>query len=293
MKKRKEGLESLDSAIQIAQMDKFIEDFDKNIKKSSKKEFKKAVQLAAPIIILLVAFFATENPLFIAIGGGIMCTIATVTLVRETINSFRILNCSKEDIIREDELEETLERGVLKTPHTDFYTEEYVRDLEANDSKSPDEKKYEEALEKQMNKRRTLETDEFLDCQKTKVRILEELEIYNSFYSLPPISISTYEWNTFFEELYALFATANLEINFYRVMSELLRYTLSKALVNASKSITIENFLDNLYYINGGYGNMGIDTSLITEKDLKNLAKKLRAQIQSSKGIFKNKSQNF
>lgn len=133
--------------------------------------------------------------------------------------------------------------------------------------------------------RKNSKPDNTVNSSSIKARLLEELNTYLYAYKLPPIDITEDEWNIFLNELEVLLKSKNAEICFYRVCSELLRKTCAKALVNKIEAISIQTLIDNLYYIEGGYGNLGLGTEIISSKEIVALTEKLKNKTTPSKII--------
>ena len=66
---------------------------------------------------------------------------------------------------------------------------------------------------------------------------------------MPPIEISSNNYQIYFDSLYDLLINKNDINEFYDITSRLLRITLSNSLINNSSSITIKNLVDNLKYM--------------------------------------------
>lgn len=131
-----------------------------------------------------------------------------------------------------DKVESTLEKRIDNNDNC--YTSIPKKELE--------EIKYSYNQSKQELERITLNKKESM------IQITEEIEAYYRTHNLPPFEITNEEWKIFFSEVYEFCFKENLQKEYYNIMSNIIRITLSEILVNNRKSVSIINILKNLSY---------------------------------------------
>jgi hypothetical protein len=92
--------------------------------------------------------------------------------------------------------------------------------------------------------------------------------MYRIAYNLPPLSVSDKDWDIFFDTIYDMFTNKGIEKEFYNHLSVISRITFAKALVNKTKAVRINDFINNLYYLQGKYRMSDCD---ISKKEILNI----------------------
>lgn len=285
MKKR--NIDNLESEIQFAQLENFTERFEQSFLKSFKKDLKRTAIFATAIVIVLAVCFFSGSPILSAAGLAIVIGLKGATVFKgfksKSNFAFRQSSMSSHETPEDRELNKIFEEGKKPIHEKDFHRNEYARRASELAHEPEDRMKYRAALSKQQDK--DVKSSSETTSSSVKERILSELDVYLFTYQLPPFNITDNEWNVFFDELEKLLKSKNAVISFYRICSELLRKTCAKALINKTEVITIQTFIDNLYYIRGGYGNLGLGIENISEKEINALKTKLKSKTSSSKII--------
>ncbi len=221
-KEEKKEIKTLDSEIQLVQMEKFIDDFDNAMKKDLKNSLKRFVLVTGPLILSLIGYLSFKNPTLLVIGTSITGIGGVVTLSKNFIKDRKSLNLnnykSNSNIIsteQEEDVEKILQEGIGKAEGEDFYNEKYKYAIKKEESydETEDQKKYREALEKQqrqINKNcpnlKIVDNDEnYLDKEETMVQVVREIDAYTVAYNLPPLEISNSQWDLFFDTTYNFF----------------------------------------------------------------------------------------
>lgn len=77
-------------------------------------------------------------------------------------------------------------------------------------------------------------------------RLSTEIDVYYSTYKLPVWRVTDEQWDSFLNYFYKLVVSKNIAGRFYSIMSTLVRYTLSDALVTKRQFVWIVDFINNL-----------------------------------------------
>lgn len=286
-KNKAKEIKNLNPEMQLIQMEKFTNDFDKAVKKELKKDIKNLVIILISVFALIVGYFIFNSTLLLILGVGIMSSASIIKLTKDFINNIKNINghqyngaLSEDNPEEEKSVEQILEEGIGKKEDKDFYTQQYKAIVERVETEN--ERKYREALEKQLIKRKENSNPKlksvggFLDKDETMIQIATEIDIYCKAYNIPSIIITDNEWKDFINILYKTFLEKGLESNFYKAISELVRFTFAKVLINKSNEIGLSDFIENLYYLRN---------SQFETKELSILQKEIKSKIQSKKFI--------
>ena len=271
-KHKEDDINTLGDEVALIQIKNFINDFDSAMEKDIKGRLIKYAIIVGPILLSLLGYLVFHNPVLITIGLGATGASSAITIIVDQVKEFNKTikynpNISKSEN-NEKSVDQILKEGIGKKTDEEFYTEEYKSIVEAEKNKDEDEieineteeqRKYREALEKQQKKvyeynpnlRLVDDEDDFLDKDETMTQIVSELNVYCEAYNLPPLTITNAEWDILFDTSYKVFHKKGIENRFYDAMSELGRLTFAKALVNKQKEIGINEFVDNLYNLQG------------------------------------------
>jgi len=266
-KRGKKEIKTLDSAIQLVQIEKFINDFNNAMKKDLRNSVKKVLLLVGPFMLSLIGYLIFKNPTLLVIGTSITGVGGIVTLSKDFIKDMKSLNSnnykSNSNIInmeQEKDVDEILQEGIGKAKGEDFYSEKLqsaIKKIEAH-VETEEEKKYREALEKQQQKQLNKNYPnleivgnnvDYLDKEETMVQVVREIDTYTVAYNLPPLEISDSQWDLFFDITYNFFEKKGIEKDFYDLMSKVGRFVFSKSLLNKKNKINIYDFVRNLRYL--------------------------------------------
>ena len=111
----------------------------------------------------------------------------------------------------------------------------------------------------------------YLDKEETMKQLSDDIAIYQSIYKLPPLDITPFEWETFFEHVYSFFCEHDLQSKFYDMMAYLNRFVLANGLICNSSNINIQSYVESLkLLVNTSWGNE------IKNEDVENLIKWLK-----------------
>lgn len=164
----------------------------------------------------------------------------------------------------------------------DYCYDEFLYNMALDKQMTEDRKKYEEALKRQTEgKSKNITVDYSRDDE---INILVEMiETYFRCYKLPPLRIKDNEWDAFFDVLYDEFEARRIKDDYFRVLSEVIRYCLANALVSGADAIVIEDFINNLTYLHGTNSYNGILPEEFSEDDAIRLKDKIRYKIRNYK----------
>lgn len=287
------GIKTLDSEIAIVQMEKFTNNFDGSMKKENRRAVRTLLTILPSMLIGVGIMLAFPSPITFAICVAVVTGTVTVNHVIENKSMFRKMdkqfereygNITKISPKEEKDVEQVLEEGIGKSKDEDYYTEKYKAAVERVETDS--ERKYREALGKQNQSNPHLELADskqnFLNKDEVEMQVVKEMDAYCVAYNLPPLTIANNDWDSFFDILYRAFAEKGIEDKFYSSMSEIGRFTFAKALVNKTKTIKINDFIDNLYYLQGGYGTYGCG---IDKREILTIQKEIISKLQTQKVI--------
>ena len=172
----------------------------------------------------------------------------------------------------------------------DYYSyEEYRYSKALNKVMSEENRKYQEAAEKQ-NKGKE-EAIIYYNKDDEINMMVEMIEDYFRAYKLPPLRVKAYEWDVFFDTLFNEFSVRGIRNNYFYVVSESIRYTLANALVNEAEIINMQDFVNSLKYLSGTRTNEGIMPEVFTDEDVINIQEKIRMRIRRKKRKKENTKQ--
>ena len=257
-------IKSLDSEIQFVQIENFINKFDNSMKKHIIKKLKRVLIMLGPSILLISSYFIFNNTILLMVGLSI-ASVGTIAI--KIIDEKNKNDLSK----KEKDIKQILNEGIDKKEEKDFYTEEY--------------KILSEKQKTHSNLRLVENKIDILDKEKTMIQVIKELDAYCSVYNIPILTITSEDWDIFFDIMYNVFIQKGIEDKFYNCMSRIGRITFSKSLVNKNSNIGINDFIDNLCYLNTKYGNFEIDIENINEKEIYFVQNQIKEQIRTSKII--------
>ena len=251
-KKEEKEIKTLKSEIKLIQIEKFVNDFDNTMNKELKSRFKTVILVTGPLILSLIGFLILKNPTLLVIGTSITGVGGIINISKEFIKELKSLSSNSpktnSNIIKikqDTDVDKILEDGIGKEKDEDFYSQEFKSALK-------EEKKYKETLEIQQNnpKLKILNNkSDYLNKDKAIRQILEEIDTYRVIYNLPSLKISNSQWDIFFDIMYNFFENKGLQQDFYQSISQIVRLTFAKSLLNKKNEIGLPDLSENLYYL--------------------------------------------
>jgi hypothetical protein len=249
VRKEEEGVNSLDIEFSIAQLEKYINDFDTAMKKENKKAIKRLILGLIPMVLGVIATVISGNLTFLVIGTSCTTVGATgyeLASYRKEINKIKkgTYNFKNDNFDikppEEKDVDQVLSEEIISESARDFYSEEYkavLKEMEKDPNPTTPDLR---VIDNNKN---------YLSKKETMIRIAKEIDIYYMAYKLPPMKITEKEWVAFFDTLYRIFTEKGIEKEFYDSMSELSRMTFAKALVHKGREINLNNFISNLHVL--------------------------------------------
>lgn len=129
---KKKKIKTLDSEIQIVQIEKYENDFNCAMKKDILSGLKRVALVVVPLNLSLIVFLIFKNPVIILTGLGITSITGTITLSEAFIKDLKILKLnnhkSKSNVINaehEKDIQEILQENIIKVKAEDFYSNKY------------------------------------------------------------------------------------------------------------------------------------------------------------------------
>lgn len=286
----KKGVDNLHDEIFLVQLEKFCGDFDGAMKRSVKSDLKKFLAFLAIYGISLTAFLLYPSIptaiIFIVLSGGkyaydsFKADMMEMDKVhpKNKNGEFIELVCQGEPSV-----EEVLSRGVGDRDHSEFFREDYIERLNAF-KRSPktiniDDIKYEKALERQKESKRSIDNADEFDRELAINSIVREIELIHNAYKLPELSISDDEWNEFFNTTYSIFSEKGIRDKYESSMRFVVRMSFAHILLEDVKTLDINTFirgLDNL---------LKLENLQFTPKDIASLKDSLCTSLMPSKII--------
>ena len=181
-----------------------------------KKKIKEMKPLTWLLIIALNIFF--ENIFILLISVAIL----SANIVLDAYIEYK-------DMVDEREREKIM----IRDPE-EFYYEEFKYATALYNYVSEDERKYNEAVERQ-NRNKPKKEIEITYTKEDEINLMvEAIEDYFYCYKLPPLVVKSYEWDVFFDTLYSEFKMRGIKKEYFHAISEVIRYTLANILIDIS-----------------------------------------------------------
>lgn len=259
---------NLDFEIHKAQLD----NFDRAMKKSIKSDIIRACLTITPVIVTVIAYTITKSPIALSVG----CVVTSVTVIATKltqdmkINKKKNKNRSSIHVLGDEtsgssnELDRTNERDITPSyvrfedyVNLDKGTEEYYTDElkdailyneEYEKNMPEDERKYNEAAKLQAEQRKNnsritlANQDDYLQKDDAIKQLVSDIDVYLKTLEHPPLRISDYEWDGFYDAVYTAVKNHNMVKGYYDVMTRLTRLTFADALVNKRPVINIDSY---------------------------------------------------
>lgn len=258
-----------------------IKELDKYIKKRIGLK-NKIIQLLifSPIFIALIAMIKHPSTFLLYLSLGSSSVIILHRLVSDLsyIGNHEDLNSDEFqdlDLSQESQRLDIINR--FKLPNeAEFYSDKMNNYIKQNEE---EQDRYKEELKAQQSRSKFRIYNSREDNELTKEEVIEkfmyELEAYNLGTKLPPVEITTYEWDLFFDSLYNLLIEKDFTSEFYNITSKLLRLTISNSLINKTTNISLKDFTDSLDYLNKKYNffKIALNNQEIAELQINILSK--------------------
>ena len=226
MKKMNSTVTNLNNEIQAVLTENEIIEYNKHPIKNALLNIKDKVLLTSPIILGITTFITKSDILLLA---------TFLSVGAETANIY--FNYKEEQQFEE--------KVISKKEHEKYFNKVYKAIYEEY------AKTHQEEIEKiNIKSNIHLINDNNLNKEETKDRLLYELDRYYDAYDLPILYLNTKETNELIDKTYKFFVNNNIEDKYYQYMSLVFRLTLARALVDESEELKLNDFLNNLSYIN-------------------------------------------
>lgn len=284
--KKNDSIKSLQEDITFAQLEKIDKSLKEKIGFKRKLAYLSAILPITFVTLFIMAnnpskltfYFCVSSILLINIGKIIYDSIKMSNQTKKSYDEFQDIDLEKNDELTLLNLNE-----FSLANEEDFYSDKMKKYI---NHEADEEGKYEETLKIQ-NARSNLKI--YKKSEEPKItkeniieRIMYKLEAYRLGTNLPPVEISSNDWQIYFDSLYDLLINKNNINEFYDITSRLLRITLSNSLINNSSNITIKNFVDNLKYMGTKYNFFQIS---LCEKEISNLQVEILDKVRGAKII--------
>ena len=252
---------SLDLQIILAPFDNFIFNERKKMQKEVKKSLKRTIIGITPSIVGVIGFIISANPIFFVVGAGVSGLETIGMMVNDILDDQKEVkeqvskiipeeseDISNKNIVNMDELSEEKDFNPysIKEP-SEFYTTEFKTFIEKNGNYKPSEEqiKYDEALKKQQEKIQSKEIN-YNSKEESIMEVVDYIEKAYLLYNLPPLDISDYNYDVFFDCLYNFCVDHGIEKSYYNILSFIVSMTLADSLTREKKVITIFDFIEYL-----------------------------------------------
>lgn len=241
----------LNITIGLVQLESFMNKINKQMKEKNKEALIKILIALSPITIGFIAYVISKQTLPLLIGTTIT-GLSNITLqireMRHTIKKEKKLMNKLNTEGTSDELQTSQIRNIEEDM---FFSEALKEKIQRNET--VDLSKYRESLEQKIKSKNNVSlVKDKVNKQPTKEsqieEIFNEIELLQILYTLPIINIELKEWEIFFDEIYNKLKEKELQEKFKEIIITVCHATISKALINNQESLTIKDFLDNLYY---------------------------------------------
>lgn len=227
----KEKLPSLDLYIRLAEIREELDNWYHEKKKDKKGSSKITLLMVLAFLLLLLGSFVN-----IAFMFGSFC-LAVVGLYR-VIDGRNNLDNGDEDL---EDFEMDVETDLEK-----YYTDEYKEFL--SHDLTEDEINYKEVVDAQLEA--SYDNNCILGLDETVSVLASQVERYYDMYLLPKSVITSAEWDSLFDNVFALFKEKEITSVFYQTMGAFLRDTLATVLVKKRPILSLSDFVDNIHVIN-------------------------------------------
>ena len=281
-------VKGLEEEIELVQMENYVNETEYCLK----KKIKKCLVYIIPISISIIGMIIFPHPNTLLSGIILTSGVLTINHFLEPVespnaNQNNCYNNSYHDKEKENS-DQILTKCMDENYMEEYYTELYQEVVKYEETE--EERKYREAVERQNLKNFNIHLLDrkkcFLNKNETMKQIIDEIELYRVIYKLPPIIISNHQWDNFFDILYNLFLEKGVQYQFYESVAEIFRYTFARALVNKSDSININSFVENLYFLQKGYGDFNIN---LKEKEVLKIQKEILLSLETKKVLYLNR----
>ena len=275
---------SLENEFMLVQMDRYMDNFDRAMKKSLKGSFIRTIIGCTPAVLGAIGFIITGNVSIAAIGTAITGAGGIAVIIIDDIKETRKMLPKKKSgkivpINEEKDVDQIVEEGIIKKREDEFYTEEFKQYIERSSKK--------ESIKPEVPKLKVVtNNDDVLSKEDTMIQIVKDIDVYRKVYNLPLIEISDAEWDLLFDSIYQLFERKGITKEFYTSMSRLERNTIVKSLLDKRSKITIYSFIDCLRRLECDKINDG-DIALLQQEIISSIPSKNIIDISSYMNVKK------
>ena len=271
----------LNNELMLIKMEKFADNFNKVMKKRTKKIIISGLLATLSIIFLKLASINSAM-LFKYICLGIVSISSSYVIVKaskkETESEDLNLNQNDNEEYYNKDFKEKLDKIKQKEQarsHLRLITNENVENnKKSHDTFKPNLKLIENNKKSYDTPNLKLIESKTLDKEQSINQMVEEIEAYTTMYNLPNFNISNKEWDTYFDATYEIFKNKNIEQKYYDLLSSIIRATFAKILVYKNNKVNIRNFISCLEYLECKY---------FTKNELQTLSKNIISKLPNKK----------
>ena len=253
-------IKTLELELKIKEIHRFIKEHNNNLAEIDIKNINKIKFELIPLVTSILIMAKKRNALTVS-----LCVLETVVIF--LVNSILDVK-DKVGVIRSDfgpkfdQVYSYILDKADKVSHTKYFKQEYLNYLSENEEESEDERKFNEAYEKQISKEQKeyKKNHPYLTKRETMEEIVSEIDFYYDIYELPLLDINDKDWDNIFDTLYNYLKDNNIEKNFYDIASSLVRYTLASKLGKKEQPIMMQDFIDNIS--NLAYNYLDFETTI-------------------------------
>lgn len=240
----KKTITPIDEEVELIQIQNYIHDVDRVLKKNVKRSIKAWIIISAPFLVSIAGYLITSNLTVLFAGFGLTMT---GTLIHSLIEEKVIKRPKKGNIINIDSLngeekdiaDVLSKNNILEKKGPDFYREEIAKRMELMPKKRNNNP--------EINKPKlTILDNSFPSKDETMVQIVKEIDMYFAAYKLPPQQINNDDWDIYFDVCYRFFEIKGFEKVFYDSMSKIVKLSLARILVNKKREINIKDYIFDL-----------------------------------------------
>lgn len=288
MKKKKEKklIMPLDFTIIAVTLEKFMKEVYEKDRKQERKDTIRAVLFCSPIVIGTISYIFTQNiPLFI---GGVLFTGGStlIAMAKQYIDDEKRMkelldfNPKVVDINEEKNPTDVLEQSLIMLETNGYFTDEF-KSIISEYKEKVKTGEIEEVTE-EMPRLQVVNSSIYLTKEETEEELVRAIELYYIAYKLSPLEIANKEWDIFFDTAFELFRRKSIENLYYNKMYTVIQFVLAKDLVDKSTRVDINDFIDNLSYL---------ECESISKDEIRDLQQEIFSKLPSTAVIeFPNKN---
>ncbi len=246
MSKKNMAVNNLNYEIQTILIEKEIREYESHPTKNKIMKIKNQTLLFLPIILGISTFITKSDMLLL---------LTTLSVTAEITNVFINSRMEQKSFL--------YDKKMSSNEHEKYFNSDYKRIYEVYS------KEHEQEIEeKKIRDNIKLVTNDYLNKEETKERLLFELDRYYDTYDLPTLYLNDKEIDELINKSYEFFESNDLKEKYYDYMSSVVRLTLARALVNKDEEIKLYDFLYNLSYINLFEPNLSLESVKNLQEDI-------------------------